>query len=276
MSDPKRLTNLSIDEVSIVDDPANQHAHAVIVKANFKPCADCTDPKACSAMQKCSMDAKKSAASAASTTEVGMTLEEAQAALTKAQGEIASVTKERDEALTKAKDLESQVSAKDGEIAKLKNPPSDEDVLKALPEPVRKMVEESTARAKAAEEAVAKMAAEREESESIAKAKELGVGDPTVLGPVLMRIGKGKSTADDQKLIEQLLKASRNQSQVAALFKTVGSGDKTEADPHEQILAKANELKKADPALTDAQAYTKAVEQNPDLYQSYVNKRRSA
>ena len=46
------------------------------------------------------------------------------------------------------------------------------------------------------------------------------------------------------------------------------------SDPDALLKAKATEIHKAAPQLTDAQAYSQAVDQNPALYAAYVSKRR--
>jgi hypothetical protein len=73
--------------------------------------------------------------------------------------------------------------------------------------------------------------------------------------------------------VETALKAADAQLATAGLItKEVGvSGAATaETGAYEQIVAKANELVAAGTAPTFEQAFSKAVEVNPELYKAYV------
>ncbi len=57
----------------------------------------------------------------------------------------------------------------------------------------------------------------------------------------------------------------------SGVFMDLGSvGDGKATSAYERLLEKKNEIKKADSALSDAEAYRQAVKQNPDLYKEYL------
>lgn len=323
MADKHQLTDMTIEEISLVDEPANPGAVVEIIKAKFKPCADCEDPEMCKGKGGCSMEksmdmdeddeggndpdkVKKTKISAASVTEA---IAKAIAALTpqiveKAMAEgfsadeaiadaMAAIIKETvmdlDQVtkalaaaeatiaahaeVVKAKDAE--IASKDAEIVKLRDgkpaaEPSDEEVLKSLPEAIRKRLEDG----KAAEVALAKAQEKSEVDGFIAKAKEYGVGDAAVMGPILHRVAKGRTTAEDAKVIEQVLKAAGSVQSHSALFKSLGTSQGDEADPEAVLKSKANDIAKAE-NISFAKAYEKAMEQNPQLYTDYLAKRRA-
>lgn len=324
----KLLTDMEITEISLVDDPANDDAKVVIVKAKgkdkdgaeFKVCKECTGSLAplCKGKGKC-MDAEdgkirkaheasilkylpgvlselapeilakaataggvpadSAAATDAAVTfqEFVMDLEQLQKSLENAEAQFTVLEKRATdaEALIKAKD--EQIAALTEQVEKAKaggEGGDDEEILKSLPEPIRKRIEASEQRAKEATEAVEKMQAAAEESEAIAKARTLGVGDPKVVGPLMVRVAKGKTTKEDVVALETLLKAAGAQSK--RLFSVAGSGDDGTTDPQEILKAKAIERQKAKPSLTYEQAYAEVLDEpeNAALYQVRKNQAR--
>jgi len=324
------LTDMEIEEISLVDEPANDAARVVIVKAKsgFKPCDGCESAKGCMAKGKCAMKkmadyeddeddeeekskmtktaAPLSAARVAGAILTAITelspqiVEKAVAEGFSADNEAAAsmaeeiiketimditqLSKALEDAETKMEALEKRASTAEealkvanDTIAKAKDEvkteePSEEEVLKSLPESVRKRLE----KAKEDEATIAKMAAEAEEKAAIAKARELKVAEPEKVGPMLLRVAKGKSTADDAKVIETLLRQHAAISAVSPLFKSIGSAVAVEGDPEELLKAKAVEIQKASEGkMTYAQAYDDALKQNPALYEAYIAKRRA-
>lgn len=271
---PQNLSDMTIEEISLVDDGANEDARVVIVKAksgqsgHAVPGGD--DPS----------NPDAAAMAAASIKEFEMDIETLSKALEDAEAKLAALEKRASDAEASLKDAEEVIKAKEAEIdeiSKAKNPPSDEEVLKALPEAIRKRLEDAEAAAKAAEEEVAKAKAAQETAEYIAKAKSLGAGDAEKVGGLLLRVAKGLTTADDAATLESMLKAAGEQGKTAALFKALGSDTAVDGEPEAMLKAKADEIEKAaEGKLTKEQAYAKAVEQNPAIYSAYVAKRRSA
>lgn len=334
---PKELTNMTITEISLVDDPANEDAKVAIFKSKSsgdacacgekitkgdKVCKKCgaavkkadddmdgdgkkdTDNDGDGAVKKINeqLDAimrnvpaaleecaqlivEKAAAAggvpadsvaainaAASLKEFTMDITQLSKALEDAEAKLATLEK-------RATDAEGALVAKDQEISVLKGKvteaATEDEILKSAPESVQKMVAEARASALAAEQEVAKLRDAAEMSEAIAKAKDLKFGDPAQVGPLLLRIAKGKSTDDDAKIVETLFKQAGASINTSELFKSKGDGG-GDADPESILKAKAEEIRKADSAMTPEQAYAKALEQHPELYNAYIAKRRAA
>lgn len=265
------LTEMTIDEISIVDEGANGEARVVLFKSKSAPSGQ-TEPAGIAG------DAN-AAALAAQLKEHEMDIETLSKALEDAEAKFVALEKRTTDAEAALEDANAVIKAKDAEIADLKKeatPPSEDDVMKSLPEPLRKRLEEAETKARAADEAVAKMAAEKETAEAIAKAREIGVGNPDEIGPMILRVRKGLTTAADADVIESLLKASVAQGKTSALFKAFGTTEATDGEPEDVLKAKAEEIAKANPGMTPEQAYAKAVDANPALYNAYIAKRRGA
>jgi predicted nucleic acid-binding Zn-ribbon protein len=307
---PNQLSDMTIDEISLVDEGANGEARVVIfkAKADFKTCADCETPDKCARKRSCMgatntdedtnvlskllsrfgqtdpggtpRNPDAAASAAAQLKEQDMDIEALSKALEDAEGKLVALEKRTTEAESALEDAQAVIKAKDDEITDLKQATkaqeSDEDVMKSLPEVVRKRIEESEAKAKAAEEAVAKMQAATETQEAIAKAKTLGFGNAEEVGPMLLRVRKGLTTAADADALETMLKAQSEQGKVAHLFKAMGTTQAVDGDPELIIKAKADEIRAVNKGMTAEQAYAKAVEENPALYNAYVAKRRAA
>lgn len=315
MSEKHEITSMILDEVSVVDDPANPEANIIITKAKFTPCADCKTPdvcksKGCSLDKSCNGDhaVKKSAAVMA---EIAKALREFSPAIIERVGaalpsdteaaemaafflkeksmDIEDLNKALGEAKTALDQSAAVIKTKDDEIAKLKTerdeaiaktkaPPAkeqtEEDLLKSLPEALRKRFVAMEAASKVQADEIEKMRTEREEAEAIEKARGLA-GDPKVVGPVLMRIRKGKATDADVAEIERLLKAQAAQEKTANLYKTHGSSVAVDGNPEDLLKAKAEDIAKAK-NISFAKAYAEVLEANPDLYNAYLAKRRPA
>ncbi len=301
------LSEMTIEEISLVDDPANEQARVLIVKAKGGKAAKSEDedeeeeqPSAeevgvamrlKKALEEIAPDVvhavvggepinpEAAGEAAASLKEYVMDIEALSKALEDAEARLETLEKRATEAeaaladaneIIKTRDAELEAVSKSSEEAEAA--PSEEEVIKSLPESIRKRLEEAD---KATEE-LAKAKAKAEEDEAVAKAASLGVGKADELGPVLLRVRKGMTTEADAGVIENLLKSLAEVSVKSLLFKSMGSDAAVDGDPEAMLKAKADEIKKAKPELTDAQAYAKATEENPHLYNAYVAKRRAA
>lgn len=158
-----------------------------------------------------------------------------------------------------------------------------EEMMKSLPEPIRKALEDAEARA---EEAIAKAAAadaaletiraERETAEWIVKASEFGnlAADPVVLGPILRKFATVDSEATDT--LVEILKAADAQAESAGIFaeigvptpQVIGDGDAWSVI---ESLAKAKVA--AGEADTIASAVAIVTAEQPDLYDRYRTER---
>lgn len=334
----QRLTDMEINEISLVDEPANDAARVVIVKAKggFKPCDDCKTPGECMKKGACAAVAKSddededdmegdydappgkkvpmakiagaviaaieelapqivekamaegfsadpdaAASAAAIIKETVMDMEAVTKALEDAEAKLDALEKRTADAEAAVKDRDEVIKAKDAEIAELaksKATPADEEaeILKSLPESIRKRLEDAEAAKVAAEAEVQKRKDDAEKAEAIAKAKSLNVGNPEAVGDLLLRVRKGLTTQDDAATLEALLKSAGEIAAKSPLFKSIGSAASTEGDPEALLKAKAEEIvEKSGGKTSFAQAYDQALAENPALYNDYVAKRRA-
>lgn len=294
-----KLTDMEIQEISLVDEPANEDARVVIVKAKAGSVTDSPVSMAMIAgavlaaiealapqiVEKAmaegfSADPDAAMAAASIIKEVVMDAESVTNALEKAEADIVALTKRAEDAEAALKDLQDVIKAKDDEIAKLAaGKPAEgdeEEVLKALPESIRKRLEAAEADARSAREEIQKAKDAAEMAEAIAKAKALQMGDPEKIGGLLLRIRKGATTVADADEIEAVLKSAAEIAAKSPLFKAIGSAAAVDGDPEDLLKAKADEIMKAsDGKISFAQAYDKALTDNPALYSAYVAKRRA-
>lgn len=301
----KVLKNMKIAEVSIVDEPANDEARVVIVKSKSgggEPDMAEIAAAISSAIESLSGDivekAMASFGSASPETAEAATailqeavmdlealtksLEETEAALTKSTARLSEIEADNAAKDTEITKLRGELAAKDEEITKAKTAPlseadQDAEFLKSLPEAARERILKDRATLASQAEEIAKSKDAAEEQEYITKAKDLNVGDAKVVGPILRRIAKGRTTADDAATIETVLKSLSAVQAKSELFKSLGTslGDPDAGNPEAVLKSKAVEIQKANEGMTYAEAYTKALEQNPDLYAEY-NKSRAA
>jgi len=152
------------------------------------------------------------------------------------------------------------------------NGAGDDDVLKGLPEAVRKMVEDSQKRAEEAEKIAKQVQDEALTREYVTKAQAFTnlTMDVEKVGPVLKRIAS--ASAEDYAEVEAILKAANELvSKNTLIMKELGSGSSDAGgDAWAKIEAQAQELvtKSAD-GLTKEQAILKVLRDNPDLYTEY-------
>ena len=201
------------------------------------------------------------------------------------------------EELTKTVETQTKaIEAKDKEIESLKKKEDkkdeksqeeiDAEVMKSLPEPVRKRLEAQDAEIKKANEAAAKASEEariakeaREKTEAIEKAKKEIPnlpGEDEEKGKVL-QVLNSKLTKEEVESVMKLFKAG--DKALHTLMTSTGydhadlGGDGSEEGIRKsegakgEIEEKAAEIRKSNPKLTDAQAFTKACNENPSLYQ---------
>lgn len=172
---------------------------------------------------------------------------------------IEGIQKSVDELTARAEKAEEDLEAAKAEVAKAAKLGDDEgnegseDILKALPEPVRKRFEELEKRAEDAE-TIAKSEREvREIAEWITKAKTLGLGEADKLGPALRSLAA--ADAEAVKVVEETLVAASEQIKKGRLFSVVGSDANeggSDAVAKLESLAKARAEKES---VTYAKAY---------------------
>jgi len=305
---PQRLTDMEIHEISLVDEPANEDARVVIVKA--KNGADPSKPSSVAKVagavlaaieemspqiveramaEGFSADPDAAAAATAILQETVMDMEAVTKALEDAEAKLDMLEKRATEAEAALQAKDEVIKAKDAELAELvakgkskkadmkadddETAEDDEDeVMKSLPESIRKRLAE----ADALREEVRKANEKAELDAHIAKAKALGAADADAVGGLLLRVAKGTTTQDDAKALEDLLKSAKAVDDKSPLFKSLGTSAAVDGDPEAILKAKADEIvTKSSGKLTFAQAYDQALQENPGLYTAFIAKRRT-
>jgi len=187
------------------------------------------------------------------------------------------------ESLTKAlADKDAELTAANDALAKAtakpEEPTSQEEMLKALPEPVRLMIQktESDAAAlkKQADEDRAELIKVRDarlddaaKTEAASMFKAVAIDTDTV-GPALRRLAL--VDADLHKSVTEALKAADAQLETAGVFKSFGKESDAAAPALSKLDTAAAELMKADATLTMPAAIAKAAAQTPALYDEYL------
>ncbi len=143
---------------------------------------------------------------------------------------------------------------KDDEMKKNSIEGKIEKAMAALPEPMRKQLEMAEANAVL----LAKMEEEKELSTFAKKATDLKL--PTEMAKHFVAIHKAAPEAFEA--VEQTLKALVNQVNTSRLFSEFGSADTGQAagggaSAYDQLMAKAEEYRKAHPELSTQQAFAK-------------------
>jgi hypothetical protein len=150
-------------------------------------------------------------------------------------------------------------------VAKSKDGDMSDEVLKSLPPEVQAYVKKCREDNRQALEKIEQIEKAKKESEAIAKAASLKAlpVDQKVLVEVIQKSDEqmlGVLTAVNKAIEDNVLHEVGKSN-----FGTPGA-----ADAYTKLEAKATEIRKARPALTSAQAFTQAVQDNPDLYSEYV------
>jgi hypothetical protein len=150
-----------------------------------------------------------------------------------------------------------------------------DDLAKADPE-TRARIEKAEKRAEAAETLAKSERDERLNKEFIAKAEDytaLSV-DASKFGPILKSASEKLDKADYEEF-ERILKAANEAVEQSELFKEQGAAGIAEGgDATKELLTKAEELRKSDSKLTQPEAFEKAMRENPDLQQRYLDEVR--
>lgn len=146
-----------------------------------------------------------------------------------------------------------------------------EEILKSMPESIRKAYEDMQKR-EAESIKLAKALADEKITKEFQEKAAFYKSIPSTkeeLGAIL------KSVSADTEVVaklEAILTATDKMLSDAGLFKSVGSANSAnmETDAISQLNKKADDIKKSVPALSEAQAFTQAMRENPDLYKQYT------
>lgn len=187
------------------------------------------------------------------------------------EDKIAALEKEKADLILEKETLEKACSEKDKALdeAKAKGVKKEEDIYKGLPEAVLKEMEDNRAR-------IAKMEDDNITREYVAKAAEVTlVGKADEIGDMLKTVAKIDAALADKILT--VFKTAQARIKEGNLLKEVGkeTGGDSGTSAYDKIIAKAAELRKATPALTEAQAFTKVYDSDADLREQYLKERNS-
>jgi GrpB-like predicted nucleotidyltransferase (UPF0157 family) len=154
---------------------------------------------------------------------------------------------------------------------KKSNEPNEEEILKSMPENIRKAYEDMKAKT-AAQEAIVKVLEEEkvtkayQEKASVFKSIPAKTED---LATMLKSIGKVDKALVDQ--VENLLKATDELLAKSVLMGEQGKpGDGGSGDALLQLNKKAEDIAKSEKVSKEV-AFSKALKENPELYKAYLN-----
>jgi len=257
---PKVLRNLVLDEISLVDSPANPGARVLLFKRNTSEEQDMPDDATKGLTPEQLETLKKS-------DELVAAHEDLTKSFKKLEEEREFLKAELQKASDRLKELEKAAAEND----------DDDDVKKVeLPEAVRKQIEATEQEASDLRKRVEKMEEEKQTSEFIAKAATLKNLPLTAaeFGPVLMHFALNKATDADIEALDKVLTTANERAE--ELLKTAGDNHPSinEDSALAQIEKHAAELIKTDATLTEAAAFVKATERHPDLYTQYLSERQ--
>ena len=210
-------------------------------------------------------------------------------ALTKAQAEIDTIKAELQKAQDEAKEATAKAEKATADLAEAKKAEAPEpkpavvDKSELAPE-VRAALEKAESDAKELGDRLAKAEetakAERDvrlTRDFIAKAdtyKGLPV-EATKFGPVLKAISESVSEETYSEL-EKALNAADEGIVKGDLFKTIGAdGEKTDNSAIDEVQRKAEEIRKADPKVSSADAFELAMKSDRKLQERYLAEMRS-
>lgn len=176
-------------------------------------------------------------------------------------------------------ELEKQIKAKDVEIAKAKPAPTDEEVLKSLPESVRKELLDNRKKTEDLTKALETEQDIRLTNEFVEKARKDYPNlteKPEVIGAVLKSVSKHDKDAATK--LETVLKAANAAAKMGEdLKKELGRNNPAEIENSAiaQLNKIARELVKTNVVKTFEMGFLKACEQRPDLYKLSDSERES-
>lgn len=192
--------------------------------------------------------------------EDSMTLEELQKQFDELQKQFDAEKLAKEDAL---KELEALKKTDDVEEA---------DVIKSLPEDVRKKMEETEAIVKAQAEELAKMKAEAVHKALVEKCATVEyVGKKEDLAELLKGLDTEKADA-----VFAVFKTANERLKESKLFKEFGSSTTVEQTASDKLEKIAQDIRKAEPTLTREMALTKAYEANPELVKQFYKESKGA
>lgn len=288
----KKLTNLKITKVSLVDEGACSAAHITLFKQKkggsemtFEEMMESLSEEQ-QAIIKAKFDAQNEELEKAKEecSEKEQELEEAKKAFSEKEEELEKVKQEKKDLETKASETEEEEAAAEDDLAveadsedgvtKAKKELTEEEILKNVDPAVREMIQKAKSEAEVHKQAVLKMKEEKEIAEVTEIAKSLsGVGTEETQMVSMLR--KAKSL--DVELYAEVLKALQVANNIIAdseLLKEKGqSFAGNDVDAWSKVDAKADEIAKTR-GVSKAKATNIVIDEFPELYQAYLDSLR--
>ncbi len=145
-----------------------------------------------------------------------------------------------------------------------------EQVMKKLPAQIAKAFTDIEKKNEALTAQVTKLQLESDTATFAKKAVE--IGQPVAFGETLRKLHAADTKSYDEVVKE--LAAKNTQIKKSGLFEELGGGAGAEGGKAiEKLNAKATEIRKLNPKLTEAKAFVEACKQEPALYSEYTKER---
>lgn len=272
----KKLTNLKITKVSLVDEGACSAAHITLFKQK-KGGSEMTFEEMME-----SLSEEQQAIIKAKFDAQNEELEEAKKAFSEKEEELEKVKQEKKDLETKASepeeeeeedDLALEANSEDG-VTKAKEELTEEEILKNVDPAVREMIQKAKSEAEVHKQALIKMKEEKEVAQLTEIAKSINnVG--TEEAQLVSMLKKAKSV--DVEFYNEVLKTLQVANNIIAdseLLKEKGqSFAGNDVDAWSKVDAKADEIAKAR-NVSKAKATNIVIDEFPELYQAYLDSLR--
>lgn len=276
----KKLTNLKITKVSLVDEGACSAAHITLFKQK-KGGSEMTFEEMME-----SLSEEQQAIIKAKFDAQNEELEEAKKAFSEKEEELEKVKQEKKDLETKASeteeeeeedeeedDLAIEANSEDG-VTKAKEELTEEEILKNVDPAVREMIQKAKSEAEVHKQALIKMKEEKEVAQLTEIAKSINnVG--TEEAQLVSMLKKAKSV--DVEFYNEVLKTLQVANNIIAdseLLKEKGqSFAGNDVDAWSKVDAKADEIAKAR-NVSKAKATNIVIDEFPELYQAYLDSLR--
>lgn len=283
----KKLTNLKITKVSLVDEGACSAAHITLFKQKkggsemtFEEMMESLSEEQ-QAIIKAKFDAQNEELEKAKEecSEKEQELEEAKKAFSEKEEELEKVKQEKKDLETKASeteeedDLAVEADSEDG-VTKAKKELTEEEILKNVDPAVKEMIQKAKSEAEIHKQALIKMKEEKEVAQLTEIAKSINnVG--TEEAQLVSMLKKAKSV--DVEFYNEVLKTLQVANNIIAdseLLKEKGqSFAGNDVDAWSKVDAKADEIAKAR-NVSKAKATNIVIDEFPELYQAYLDSLR--
>lgn len=274
----KKLTNLKITKVSLVDEGACSAAHITLFKQK-KGGSEMTFEEMME-----SLSEEQQAIIKAKFDAQNEELEEAKKAFSEKEEELEKVKQEKKDLETKASETEEEEEEEEDDLAieansedgvtKAKEELTEEEILKNVDPAVKEMIQKAKSEAEIHKQALIKMKEEKEVAQLTEIAKSINnVG--TEEAQLVSMLKKAKSV--DVEFYNEVLKTLQVANNIIAdseLLKEKGqSFDGNDVDAWSKVDAKADEIAKAR-NVSKAKATNIVIDEFPELYQAYLDSLR--